>query len=415
MTSLWRHRDFLLLWAGQTVSQFGEQITFVAFQLTAVLVLRASALQMGVLGAVQMAPFLLVGLFAGVIADRVRRRPLLIAADIGRAVLVGAVPVLWVLGRLTMTDLYVVSFLAGCLSVLFDTAYQSYLPAVVSRQGLVEGNSRLEASRAISQVAGPSLGGGLVQAIGAPLTILANGVTYVVSVVSLLMIRGREPEPAKAPAGVGMWAQIGEGLRVVFGNRTLWSIAGCTSTSNFFGSIGQAVYVLYVVRQLHLPPALLGLVYGVGSVGGLLAALTASRLGLRLGVGTTIIAGMATAGVGSLLVPLAPGSVAAALPFLVAAQVLGGFGGTTYNIQQVSLRQAITPDRLLGRMNASMRFVVWGSIPLGSLLGGALAEAIGLHATLWLGAAGGLTAALWVLLSPVRVLRRQPEPAAEPA
>jgi MFS family permease len=405
-----RNRDFLLLWGGQSVSQVGAAVSNVALPLAAVLVLHANAAQMGILGAANRAPFLLVGLFAGVYADRVRRRPLLIAADVTRAVLVAALPALYLLGRLAMIDLYAIAFLVGSMTVLFDVAYQSYLPALVSREALVEGNSRLEVTRAVSQVAGPSLGGVLVQWLGAPLAIAANALTYVVSVLSLLAIRGREPapEPASHPT---VWGQIGEGLRVVFGNRTLWSIAGCTSTSNFFGSISGAVYVLYVVRSLHLPPALLGLVYGVGSVGALLGALAASRLGLRIGTGPSIIAGIMAAEVGNLLVPLAPGVLALALPILVAAQLVGGLGSTTYNIQQVSLRQAITPHRLLGRMNASMRFIVWGSIPLGSLAGGALAQRIGLHPTLWIGAAGGLTAGLWLLLSPVRTLRRQPEAA----
>jgi MFS family permease len=408
--SLWRNRDFLLLWGGQTVSQLGSAVTNVALPLAAVLVLRANAAQMGILGAVNMAPFLLVGLFAGVYADRVRRRPLLIAADIGRVVLMGAFPALYLLGRLTMVDLYAIAFLVGSMTVVFDVAYQSYLPAVVSREALVEGNSRLEVTRAVSFVAGPSLGGVLVQWLGAPLAILADALSYVVSVVSLLAIRGREPEPEPASHPT-VWGQIGEGLRVVLGNRTLWSIAGCTSTSNFFGSISGAVYVLYVVRALHVSPALLGLIYGVGSVGGLLGALAARRLGLRIGTGATIIAGITVAGLGNLLVPLAPADLVVALPFLLAAQIVSGLGSVTYNIQQVSLRQAITPDRLLGRMNASMRFIVWGSIPLGSLVGGFLAQRIGLHPTLWLGAAGGLTAGLWIVLSPVRTLRSQPQPA----
>ena len=403
--SLWRNRDFLLLWGGQTISQVGSAVTGVAIPLAAVLVLHAGAMQMGILGALNMAPFLLVTLLAGAYADRVRRRPLLIAADLARTALMAAVPALYLLGRLSMGDLYTIAFLTGLATVLFEVSYQSYLPAVVTRAALVDGNSKLEASRAVSQVAGPSLGGLLVQAMGAPLAIAADALSYVFSVASLLFIRGREPVPE--PSGhPHIWAEIGEGLRVVVGNRTLWSIAGCTGTSNLFGGISTAIYVLYVVQVLHLSPAALGLVYGIGSAGAFVGALVATRVGRRLGTGPTIIAMILLAGLGSLLVPLA--TVALAVPFLLAAGVISSFGSTTYNIQQVSLRQSITPDRVLGRMNASMRFLVWGTIPLGSLLGGFLAQQMGLHAALWIGAAGGLTSGLWVMLSPVRVLRHQP-------
>ncbi len=404
--TLWRHQNFMKLWAGQTVSQFGAQITLVAFPLTAVLILHASALQMGVLEALGMAPFLLVGLPVGVLVDRGRRRPLLILADSVRLLLVGAVPALYLAHALhAMWVLDAVQFVAGGMTVLFDVAYQSYLPAVVGRDTLVEGNSRLEASRAVAQVAGPSVGGALVAALTAPVALAANAATYLVSVVSLAAIRTEEPAPPPPPL-VGMHRQIGEGLALVVKNPVLGSIAGSTGTANFFSSVMAAVYVLYAVRDLHLAPAAIGLLYGLGSVGGVVAALVASRAALRLGLGRTLLAFIVLASAAELLVPLAPARPRAALGVLVAAMFFVGLGGTVYNINQVSLRQAITPGAWLGRMNASMRFLIWGTMPLGSLLGGVLGAALGLKGALWVGAVGGLAAPLWLMRPAVRHLVR---------
>ncbi len=405
------------LWAGQTVSQFGAQITLVAFPLTAVLILHASALQMGVLEALGMAPFLLAGLPVGVLVDRGRRRPLLILADTVRLLLVGAVPALYLAHALhAMWVLDAVQFVAGGMTVLFDVAYQSYLPAVVGRETLVEGNSRLEASRAVAQVAGPSVGGALVAALTAPVALAANAATYLVSVVSLSAIRTEEPTPPPAPH-LGMRRQIGEGLALVVKNPVLGSIAGSTGTANFFSSVMMAVYVLYAVRDLHLTPAAIGLLYGLGSVGGVAAALMASRAALRLGLGRTLLAFITLSAAAELLVPLAPARPGAAFGMLVAALFFVGMGGTVYNINQVSLRQAITPGAWLGRMNASMRFLVWGTMPLGSLLGGALGAVLGLKGALWVGAVGGLAAPLWLMRPAVRRLVRltDAQPSATPA
>lgn len=404
-TSLWRHGDFLRLWAGQTVSQFGEQITVIALPLTAVLILHATPFQMGVLGAMTTLPFVLVGLFVGVYVDRRRRRPLLIVADTVRAILLGLVPVLALLHRLTLWNLGAIAFVTGCLTVLFDVAYQSYLPALVGRQALIDGNSKLEVSRALSQVAGPSVGGVLVQLLAAPLAVGANALTYVVSVASLLAIRTVEPALDRPRGGPGTVAQIREGLAWVLGHPMLRAIAGCTGTSNFFANVGLAVFVLFAVRQLHLTPALIGLVYAGGSVGGVAGALVARRLGVRLGLGPAIIVSSVVFSVFALAVPLAPRDLAIALPLLIGASAFKSMGSTAYNIAQVSLRQAITPDALLGRMNASIRFVVWGTIPFGSFIGGLLGTAVGLRPTLWISAVGGLSAVVWVLASPLRRTR----------
>ncbi|MGC8486661.1 MAG: MFS transporter [Clostridia bacterium] len=406
---LWRHPDFLKLWGGQTVSQFGAQITTLALPLTAVLFLHASAFEMGVLGALGMAPFLVVGLFLGVYVDRRRRRSLLIMADIGRTLLLAAVPVLYLIHRLSIGILYGEAFLLGSLTVLFDVAYQSYLPALIPKETLVDGNSKLEFTRAVAQIGGPGFAGFLAQWLTAPLALVANALTYVVSVVSLLWIRGSEPEPAGSD-GQGVFAQIREGLQVVFGSRYLRAVAGCTGTANFFATLAQAVYVLYVVHRVGLHPGLLGVVFGVGSVGALVGAAASGRLASRFGVGPVILGGIAVSAVGELLVPLARAPVAYGLPFLVGGSLVVSLGSTVYNITQVSLRQALTPHRLMGRMNASMRFVVWGVIPLGSLAGGLLGSHFGLRPTLVVAALGGLLAPLWIALSPTRRLVEQPKP-----
>jgi MFS family permease len=408
---LWRHSDFVKLWTGQTISQFGSQVSQLAIPLTGALALNASPAQMGLLGAFEFAPFLVLSLFAGVWVDRMRRRPILIIADVGRAVLLGSIPVAALLGILRIEQLYVVGLLAGVLTVFFDVAYQSYLPVLVTREHLVEGNSKLEVSRSVAQIAGPGIAGALVQLITAPMAVVVDALSFVASVVSLLFIHAPEPEPVRHDGKAGsMWAELREGLAVVLGNPLLRSIAGCTATSNLFGNAMQAIYVLYVTRELGLQPAVIGLIFAVMGPGALLGALLAGGLAKRLGLGTTIVGAIAVMGVSNLLVPLAGGPTFVLIGILMLAAFLAGVCNPVYNVNQVSLRQAITPDRVQGRMNASMRFIVWGTIPVGALLGGGLGQLIGLWPTLAAMAVCSLLAPLWLVFSPVRQLRVQPSP-----
>lgn len=411
---LWRHPGFLKLWVGQTISIFGSAITGLALPLAAVLLLDAGPAQMGLLGAADFAPFLLVGLFAGVWVDRLSRRRVLIAGDVGRALLLLTIPLAALLGALRMEQLYVVGFLTGVLTVFFDVAYQSFLPSLVQREQLVEGNSKLEVSRSVGNIAGPGLAGALVQLVTAPLAILLDALSFLVSACFLAWIRA--PEVVRqAEQRRSMWNEIGEGLRIVLGNPLLRSIAGCTGTSNLFSSTLYSLYVLYVTRELGVTPALLGLVFSVGSAGGLLGALLAGRAARTFRLGPTIVVSGGMTGVATLLILLARGPLFAVVPLLAAAQFLVGLGVPIYNINQVSLRQAICPHRLQGRMNATMRFIVWGTLPIGALIGGALGERIGLWPTMAVGAIGMLLAPLWVYFSPVRSLREQPAPLEEPA
>jgi len=418
---LWRHSDFLKLWSAQTVSQFGTQVSQLALPLTAVLVLDASAFEVAALGTVEFLPFILFTLPAGVWVDRLPRRPILIAGDLGRAALLASIPIAYLMDSLTLGQLYVVGFLVGTCTVFFDVAYQSYLPALVERDRIIEGNSKLEISRSTAQIAGPGFGGLLVEALTAPYAILADAASFLGS--GLFIIRIRKHEERTAPARTAeekpsLWTELKEGLHFVLGNPNLRAQAGCTATSNFFSQFAFAIIVVFFVRELGLSPGVIGISISLGSVGALAAALTATRISGRFGIGPTTIASGLLWGPATLLIAFAPAGNMA-IPFLVAGELAIGFAVVVYNIVQVSYRQAICPPELQGRMNSVMRFIVWGTIPLGSLIGGALAGWIGLRETMVVGAVGTALAILWIVFSPQRHLRELPEPiddtVAEPA
>jgi MFS family permease len=413
---LWRHGDFLKLWSAETVSQLGTQVSQLALPLAAILVLDASAFQVAFLTTVEFLPFVLLTLPAGVWVDRMRRRPILVAADLGRGLLLASIPLAHAFGQLTIWQLYVVGFGVGVGTVFFDVSYQSYLPSLVDRKQLVEGNSKLEVSRSGALIAGPGLAGALVGAITAPYAILVDAVSFLGSAAFLFRIRAQE-ERVERSQQASMLRELKEGLRYLLGHRYWRPFAICTGTSNFFGQVGFSIFLVYAVRELELSPQLIGLSLIPLGAGGLAAALFAGRLSARFGVGPTIIGSAAVFGPASLLVPLAPASFP--IPFFAASFALLGATGIVYNITGISLVQTITPERLLGRLNASRRFLVWGTIPLGALTGGALASVIGLRPTLWVGAAGSCLCFLPILLSPLRKLRdmpteQEPDPTAPP-
>ena len=411
---LWRHPDFLKLWSAETISQVGSQVTGLALPLVAIITLDVSAFEVALLGVIEFAPFILISLPAGVWVDRMPRRPILIAGDLGRAALLATIPIAYAVDALTIWQLYVVGFFFGVLTVFFDVAYQSYLPALVEREQLVDGNSKLEISRSGAQLAGPALAGVLIQVLKAPLAILLDAISFLVSGLFVLAIRKREAVPDREPGRSplhGMRAELSEGVRYVFGHRYLRWIAASTATFNFFGSMTGAIFLVYAVRELGLSAGTLGIIFAIANVGYLVGAIVTNRISRRIGVGPAIVLG-AAGGAASLLVPLAPTS--APIPWLIASGVLVGFGVVLYNVTQLSFRQAITPERLQGRMNSVMRFIVWGVIPLGTLLGGAIATAVDLRTAIWVGAIGQSLGFLPVLLSPVRTLREMPEPVADP-
>jgi predicted MFS family arabinose efflux permease len=413
--SLWRHRDFMLLWGGETVSQAGTQVSLLALPLVAVTTLAVTPFQMGLLASAETLAFLLVGLPAGAWLDRMRRRPVMLTADVVRGVLLLSVPLAWWAGVLTFAQLVVVALLVGLATVFFDVAYQSYLPSLIGRTALVDGNGKLESTRSLAQIGGPAMGGGLVQLLGATTAVVVDSVSYFLSALALGVIRTREPEPEPAEHP-RLRSQIAEGLRFVLRHPLLRPITACTGTSNFFSGVGFAVEMIFMVRILGLSAGAIGLLLTGGGIGGVLGAVTTLWWTRRVGQARTIwLVGVLTFPA-AVLVPLAEPGWRISLIFISGLFV--GYGVVVYNVAQVSFRQAITPDRLLGRMNASVRFLVWGTLPLGGFVGGVLGEWIGIRETLWVAATGQVLALLWVIASPLRTMRDLPQAgdqATEPA
>jgi predicted MFS family arabinose efflux permease len=404
---LWRNPDFLKLWAGQAISQLGSWITLVGLPLAAITVLHASPFQMGILGGVGAAAIFLFGLFAGAWADRLRRRPILIAADLGRAAILATIPWAALQGHLTIGHLYVAAAACAILTVFFDVSYQAYVPSLVSSGAIVEANSKLTLSESIAGVAGPSLAGALVQAITAPLAILFDAVSFLVSALSIWRIRKPEPrpEPSAAPH---IGREILEGLHASWRDPILRTLLLRTANAALFLGFGSSLYFIFAIRELHLGPALLSVVISLGGVSGLFGALAAERLVRRIGPGPAMIAAAGLAAVASLLPPLARGPVPLCAAILALAQ-LGDLSFSIYDIAELSLRQTIAPPQLLGRVNSAMHLMFRGVMPAGALVGGALAQFIGLRPAMFVGAAGFLLSTLWLVFSPVRHLHELPQ------
>ena len=416
-TGLWRHRDFLKLWSAETISQFGSQVTGLALPLVAVITLDVSAFMVSALVVVEFAPFLLISLPAGVWVDRLPRRPILIAGDVGRAALLATIPIAYAFDVLTIWQLFAVGFGVGICTVFFDVAYQSYLPSLVEKQQLVEGNSKLEISRSGAQLAGPAIAGVLIEVLRAPYAILVDAVSFFASGLFVLGIKKREENvPTRAErrqAKTSMRKELGEGLRWVLGNPILRTVAACTATFNFFSSLMGAILIVYLVRSLEMSPSMIGLMFAIANVGYLGGAASSNRVARKIGVGPAIIAG-GLCGIAMLLVPLAPQNADDAFVYIVVAETIVAFGVVLYNVTQVSMRQAITPERLQGRMNSVMRFIVWGVMPLGTLLGGSVATAVDLRTAIWAGAIGVSLAWVPLVIGPIWQLREVPQVGDEP-
>jgi MFS family permease len=408
--SLWRHRDFRTLWIGAMISNFGSAITSLALPLTAVVTLHASPAQMGVLGAVGTMPALLLSLLVGVWVDRVRRRPLLIGADLGRAVLIGAVPLIALCGILRMEYLYVVSFLAGILTLVFDIANTSLLPHVVSRDQLVEGNSKLVLSDSVASIAGPGVAGSLIQLLTAPLAMLVDAVSFLGSALCLSVIHPHEDTAARARADASVWQEIGEGLQWIIKTAALRAMTISSGLGSLAISMQQTVFILFVSRELGLEPTSVGIVLASSGIAAVLGALLADKVAKQWGSGPAIIWGTSLVCLSQGIIPLTSGPMPLQMVLLIGAQCLRGLGSPIYNINQLSVRQMITPERVLGRVNASRRFIVFGIRPIGALLGGALGEAIGLRWTFVTATVVMLVGLLYLMSSPLRTLREPPLP-----
>ena len=403
---LWRHADFLRLWGAQTISQFGTQVSFIAIPLVAIVTLGASPFEVAALGAVDMLPFLLIALPAGVWVDRLPRKPILVLGDLGRALALSTIPLAYAFDALTMGQLYAVGFAVGICTVFFDVAYQSYLPSLVTREQLVDGNSKLEISRSAAQLGGPGIGGLLVSAVTAPYAVLTDAVSFAWS--GLLIARIRRIEEVRAPAEhPSMRRELVEGVRYIVSDPRWRAIAIYVAVVNFFYSVAFSIFLVYAVRELDWSAVLIGAVFALGNIGALAGALLARRFSDRVGIGHTLVISALASGLPVLLIPLAPQDFA--VPFVLASNILVGFGIILYNVNAISLMQALTPERMLGRMNASRRWIVWGTIPLGNIVGGVLAETIGLRLTILVGAIGASCCFVPLLSRPLLTIRQLPE------
>ncbi len=405
---LWHSADFVKLWVGKTVSTFGSHISGTAMPLAALLLLGAGPAQMGILTALGAAPVLLVGLLAGVWVDRLPRRPILIAADLGRAALLLSIPLAFALHRLTLGQLYIVVLLAGVLTVFADVGAQAFLPSVVLSERLVEGNSKLGVGDSVAEIGGPSVAGLLVQWISAPFAIVFDALSFLVSAASLQLIRAPikasgEEEPRENSEN--MWREAAEGLRLILGHPVLRALAASLGTFEFFGYFIGTLYVLFAILTLHLPPAAVGTLVGLGGISALAGSLVAERVVRRFGIGRVLIGSLVCYGLLGALMPLAGGPQWVAYACMAAPQLLGDAFIAVHFIAQTSLRQSLIPDRLLGRATASMHVLERGVGPLGALVAGLLATFISPRLTIAIGVAGIVLAGGWLVFSPVRTVR----------
>src|SRR5690606_17667554 len=405
--SLWRDRNFLTMWSGQALSQFGEQITGLAIPVLAVLLLHATEFEVGLLNAAGVAAFLVVGLPAGAWIDRMRKRHVMIWADAVRAVALATVPVLWWLGWLDIWHLIAVALVFGIATVFFDVSYQSIVPSLVPAAQIPEANGKLESTQQLAGIAGPAIGGWLIGILTAPLPVLATVGTHIASCSA----PGPTPDTevvAPRDEHEPLLRSIGEGLRWVFGNRYLRRIVGTTGVSNLFSTISFTMLPIFILRDLGLSPEAMGVIFSLGAIGGLLGAMATPHIVRWIGEGRAIPVSAIGFSVIGLFLPVAALAPAVAFPLLVAQSFVASFTVLLYNIVQVSFRQRITPKRLLGRMNASVRFCVWGVMPLAALAAGGLGAWLGVVPTMWIGAIGGLVSAAFVVFGPFWAMRELP-------
>lgn len=415
--SLAFHRNFRQLWIGDALGQFGAQLALLALPIFAVEHLHASEQQMGYLTASETAAFFVIGLPAGAWVDRMRKRRTLIVADLVRAAVLAVVVAAGVTGHGSMALLYAAGAVMSCATVFFDVAHQSYVPGLVGLEHIVEGNSKLQATQSVAAVGAPALGGLLLRVISAPALIGATVVTYLSSAFFVGRIRHEEELPAK-DGRRPLRTEIREGLAFVVRQPLLRRIVACTSIGNFAGGITNALMVIYALRELRLDTATLGLVYSVSSVGGLLGAVLADRAARWVGEGRAVALSAVAWVPAMALTPLAAPLSHVGVPPAVTLVVGGGIATfliVVYNVAQVSFRQRLCPPPLLGRMNASVRFIVWGIMPFGGLLGGYLGAHLGVQPTLWVAVVISGLSTLPVLLSPLVRLRELPGAETAPA
>jgi predicted MFS family arabinose efflux permease len=409
-TGLWLHGDFLKLWAGETISLFGSLVGRSALIFTAVLVLHATPLEIGVLGAAELLPDVLFGLVAGVWVDRLRRRPIMIVADIGQFAVLATIPLAYAFDALTIGQVFAVAFVAGTFHVFFYVSYWTYLPTLVEKDAILEGNSKMAGTWAVAEVAGFGVSGWLVQVLTAPVAILVDSLSFLVSAAALLRIRKPEPQPKPAEERTGVRQEIVEGGRAIIHEPVLRATAVAHALAGFSFRVYGAVYLLYATDVLGFKPGVLGMTWGVGGATSLVGAMFAGRAAARLGLGPALTLGLTGMGLLMLLFPAAHDASLIALALLVGQQFGDGFF-TIWDINQVTLRQSITAEHVLGRVNAGFRFAGQGAMLAGALTGGVLGEVIGLRSTLILGSGVMLAAGAWLTVTPVWGMRTALVPA----
>lgn len=405
--SLWRHRDFNKLWLGQGVSSVGSQVTLLALPLTAVLYLHASTAQVGLLSAAGLLAYSGPSLLFGVIADRMRRRPLMIIADMGRTVVLAVIPVLAWTKSLSMPVMYAVALTQGLLTVVFDVSYRAYLPGLVGKDALLAGNSRLQGTESVAQVAGPGLSGTLMELLGPPFALLVDAASFVASWTSLLWIRTREPPPERKPAGEqrgirAVFTEIHEGLSFIYRSPVLRAVTGSASIFNFFSQVQITLFLVYAPRVKHISAGGVGLIFVCLGIGGVVASFTVSRLITRAGYGPMLLTGYVLGAATVLSIALVPGSAAVATAIYTGVYFICGYGLVTAITAMTTLRQIATPGPLQGRVNASFRFAIMALMPFSALLAGVLGQRFGLRPALFICSAGMPLSVIWIGLSPAR-------------
>lgn len=403
--SLWRNGDFVRLWSGQTISEMGSVVTRTALPILAVLTLHAGALEIGVLVASSSLAVLLVGLFAGVLIDRLPRRPFMIGADAGRALLLASIAVSAVAGRLGLEQLYVVAFLEAGLGSFFDIAYRSYLPGLVPPERLLEANAKIGSTSAVAELGGPGLGGALVQLVSAPFAILVDALSYVVSALSIALIRAPEPTAIRTDVPHDLRRELADGLAAVGRHPLLRPLALSSVTSGLFGNFFASLYTLYALEELHLSPLLLGLTVSAGGIGSLAGTAFVGPLTARFGLGPTLVWTRVAGGVTGLLIPLAGGPPLVAVLFLLIPQLFGDGLSTVSQINGITLRQLVTPAALLGRVNGTTHVLLEGIAPIGAIAGALVAESFGIRTAVTVAVLGSFAGLVFLLRSPIRTLR----------
>jgi MFS family permease len=404
---LLRQADFRRLWLSMSVSTLGSEVTFLALPLVAILVLKASPVEVAVLGAMPFVAFALFGLPAGVWVDRLPRKRVMVVGDLGRAAILVFVPIAAVAGVLAIWQLYAIAFGAGVLTVFFEIAYQSILPELVERDRLAEGNSRLEVSRSASQVLGPGVGGALIGLFGAPIAIVADALSYLGSAAFLIGLHPSRPRPLRTSAdSKGLVGEILEGLRFYRSSPILLSASAAVITLNVGFHMAGAIALIFYARELEMTPEAIGIAFSIGSIGFLIGAAGGAAVGRKLGVGPTLMLGCGVSSAAWYLLAFATKQSAFAI--LAVVGIIQGLVLPPIFVNNVALRQTLTPDELGGRVNATARWMHWTAIPFGQLAGGVLATVVGLRFTIAVGATVGLLSVAFLLISPMRSLRAMP-------